>query len=56
MGDVRIDLTDVGEKEEVRTTALLLDGERVGSVTLRLRRWQPVYTRKHRSNLPLLVM
>ena len=44
MGDFRIDLTDVGEKEEVRTTVLLLDGERVGSVTVRLRRWQPVYS------------
>jgi Ca2+-dependent lipid-binding protein len=45
MGSVHLDLTDVGEKTKTLTTTLLLDGERVGEMIIRLRRWQPTMTK-----------
>lgn len=44
MGDASLDLNVFGEETKTVETTLLLDGERVGSVTLRLRRWEPKYT------------
>ena len=44
MGNGMIDLTTVGHNTTAVVVQLLLDGESVGSVTLRLRRWEPRFS------------
>lgn len=46
MGSGSIELTTLGNETSTVKTQLLLDGERVGVVTVRLRRWEPKFTRE----------
>eukprot|EP01043_Picozoa_sp_COSAG02_P006478 COSAG02_NODE_185_length_30442_cov_59.370168_5_plen_827_part_00 len=43
MGDGMIDLRHLGDEATEMVVPLLLDNERVGSVTLRVRRWEPKF-------------
>lgn len=43
MGDGMIDLRQLGDEATTMAVPLLLDNERVGSVTLRVRRWEPKF-------------
>ena len=45
MGSAVLDLSEVGETAQNERVTLLLDGEEVGSVLLRVRKWDPKYSR-----------